>query len=152
MDYNILKDQLKDIENYIPNIPEFPKFKFKGRGIVICAGGANYNRSAFLTVYALQHIFKSKLPIEWYYNGRSEMPEEFEKEIYQNISNIRLIDASLIKHIQGGEQITNLEKYKIKPFALLVSGFEEILYIDSDCVPIKDPEYLFESEEYKKWG
>lgn len=50
---------------------------------------------------------------------------------------------------------TKLRKWKnfqIKADAIVYSSFEEVLYLDSDNVPLRDPTYLFESELYNEHG
>jgi alpha 1,2-mannosyltransferase len=42
--------------------------------------------------------------------------------------------------------------YASKPYALVHSDFEEILVIDADNTPIRNPEYLFDSEPYEETG
>lgn len=141
-----------DIQNFIPTIPEFPPGYYSGRGIVICAGGPKYNPSAYLTVYTLREVLHCDLPIEWYHNGPDEMPDNF-KESIKKFGNIRIIDASLYKTLEGHDApITDLSSYRIKPFAILVSGFAEILLIDADSIPVKNPSFLFDHPTYRKYG
>lgn len=43
-------------------------------------------------------------------------------------------------------------RFQIKAAAVINSSFKEILYLDSDNVPVQDPTFLFETEEYKNTG
>jgi alpha 1,2-mannosyltransferase len=37
---------------------------------------------------------------------------------------------------------------KIKAESIVASSFDEVLYLDSDNVPLRDPAYLFDSDLY----
>lgn len=37
---------------------------------------------------------------------------------------------------------------QIKADAIIASSFEEVLYLDSDNIPLRDPTYLFDAELY----
>jgi len=39
-----------------------------------------------------------------------------------------------------------------KPYALLFTRFREVLLLDSDNLPLRDPTYLFDDEAYRKAG
>jgi alpha 1,2-mannosyltransferase len=42
-----------------------------------------------------------------------------------------------------------VEKYQYKPFAMLFSSFEEILFLDADAFPLEKPEDLFWAEPFR---
>lgn len=42
--------------------------------------------------------------------------------------------------------------WSLKPFAILESSFKEVLFLDSDICPAKDPGYLFDYEPYREKG
>jgi len=41
---------------------------------------------------------------------------------------------------------------QIKADAIIASSFEEVLYLDSDNIPLRDPTYLFDTELYAEEG
>ncbi|OGM42166.1 hypothetical protein ABOM_009159 [Aspergillus bombycis] len=47
---------------------------------------------------------------------------------------------------------TKIEKYQYKPFAMLFSSFEEILFLDADAFPLQKPERAFTSEPFTSKG
>ncbi len=47
---------------------------------------------------------------------------------------------------------TRLPGWAIKPFAIIHSDFREVLYLDSDSVPVRDPQYLFRDPTYLATG
>ena len=46
----------------------------------------------------------------------------------------------------------NVTGWAIKPFAIARSAFAEVLWIDADNVPVRDPSFLFEDTEYIEKG
>ena len=45
-----------------------------------------------------------------------------------------------------------VESYMSKPYSIAYSHFDEILFLDSDNFPLRDPTYLFETDAYKATG
>jgi alpha 1,2-mannosyltransferase len=43
-------------------------------------------------------------------------------------------------------------RYTSKPYAILHSVFDELMVLDADNTPIRNPEYLFDSKEYNETG
>jgi alpha 1,2-mannosyltransferase len=44
------------------------------------------------------------------------------------------------------------KSFHIKGSAFTSSSFTEILYLDSDSIPTRSPEFLFDSKEFKEFG
>jgi len=42
--------------------------------------------------------------------------------------------------------------WPIKPAALMHCQFQNVLFIDADCFPLRNPEFLFETPEFKEYG
>lgn len=40
----------------------------------------------------------------------------------------------------------------MKPYAIIHSRFKEVLWLDADQVPVQNPEFLFETPEFKRLG
>src|SRR5699024_3511317 len=40
----------------------------------------------------------------------------------------------------------------LKPLSILYSHFKEVLYLDADNICSRDPEFLFQTDEYNKYG
>jgi FkbM family methyltransferase len=45
-----------------------------------------------------------------------------------------------------------LNGWELKPYAIINSAFAEVLLLDADNVPVKNPEYLFNTAEYSQFG
>ena len=49
-------------------------------------------------------------------------------------------------------QVQCLGGWELKTYALMHSRFREVLFLDADNVPVKDPSFLFERAEFQKTG
>lgn len=49
-------------------------------------------------------------------------------------------------------QDPNASKFHAKPYAVYHSHFEQVLFLDSDNIPVRDPTYLFDSPEFQQYG
>lgn len=76
--------------------------------------------------------------------------EEYEEHICESVLpslNAKcIIMSDILDAVPGGDQIG---KYQLKPFAMLFSSFEEILFLDADAFPISKPETLFDNEPFR---
>jgi hypothetical protein len=45
-----------------------------------------------------------------------------------------------------------LDGWEVKPYAIAHSRFEEVLFLDCDNVPTRDPSWLFEEDAYRRFG
>src|SRR5262249_51391055 len=45
-----------------------------------------------------------------------------------------------------------LAGWELKPFSVIHSAFREVLYLDADNVPVKDPTFLFDEPRYRECG
>lgn len=119
---------------------------FSERGIVICGGGQKYLPSTWICIRMLRR-HGCTLPIEVWHLGRGEMPIAIEKLLEQY--NVRCVDA-----LQGASPADCkwLSGWPLKCFAILNSRFAEVLLLDADNTPLRNPAFLFESNEYKEHG
>ncbi len=132
-------------EKFIQNIPGYPQ-KYKGRGIVLCAGGVRLFTSAWVCVNMLRKL-GCKLPIQLWHLGEREMDAQM-KGIVKPL-NVECVDAlELRKKIPA----RILNGWEVKPYAILNSPFKEVLLLDADNVPVVNPEFLFSMPQYTKAG
>lgn len=131
---------------FITTIPRYPGH-FDGQGIVI-TGGGKYFVSAFITIRVIRHV-GCRLPIElWYLDG--EMDDEMIDMVAQyggtchNASELARGTGYFLDHWWKG--------WQLKAFALLHSSFREVLMLDADSYPVKDPSFVFDWMPYKETG
>jgi hypothetical protein len=130
-------------EAYIRSIGPYPN-SFAGRGIVVCAGGLTYNTCAWVLIRLLRSL-GCQLPIEvWSYE--SEFDSEWVQLIERYQVVVRFVDSPSLR------RPTRQDGWKLKSKAILQSSFREVLLLDADNVPVRDPSYLFDSIEYQMSG
>jgi hypothetical protein len=117
-----------------------PRKTYSGRGIVISAGGETYFRSAMAVIHVLKRL-ECDLPIELWYLGDSELDGRMLR--IAECWGVRCRDLT-----EAVPKTTKLGGWESKPLSVLHSDFQEVLYLDADCVPVKDPTYLFDSPAY----
>ncbi|MFT5822254.1 MAG: alpha 1,2-mannosyltransferase [Crocinitomix sp.] len=130
----------KNWKSHITTIPEYPG-KFEGKGIVICGGGQLYFTCAWINISMLRKS-GCKLPIELWH-----LEHELTTEIIVQLGELGVICKNINKH-GGGD----LENFALKPFSIINSAFQEILFLDADNNSLVDPTYLFDQPEYLKHG
>ena len=119
------------------------------RGIVI-VGGGKYLPSVYVTVRVLRHV-GCTLPVEvWHFEGEDDA---------RIVSALREYDVEFM----NADEISNQKPFRflrwhwwkgwqLKSFALLNTTFREVLFLDADCYPNCNPEYLFDWPEYREKG
>ena len=131
---------------FVKSIGHYPSRQFRGRGIVICAGGARYFPCAWVCIKMLRRL-RVRLPIEmWALNGGEIDPRI--KELVEPLG-VRCVDASGVRQ---RHPIRILDGWELKPYAILHSRFREVLLLDADNVPVANPVDLFESKAYQLHG
>ena len=127
---------------YLESIPQYPRNRFYGRGIVICGGGLKYFTCAWVCIKRLREI-GCQLPIEVWHDS-SELTEGCITNL-RELGNVTCQDFSKFG-------LNDLKGYMYKPFSILYSDFEEVLSLDADNICVFDPEDLFDLEIYKTNG
>lgn len=125
--------------------PVKPPNGFSGRGIVIGAGGETYFKNAWCVAHHLRK-HGCTLPIQFWYLGFQEMDPNMLEAC--KAVGIECVDATKVP----GKKPRILAGWELKPFSVIHSPFEEVLYLDADSFPARNPEYLFDLPEYKELG
>jgi hypothetical protein len=134
-------------EKYLAAVPTYPKKRYHGRGVVIAGGGDRFFPSLYVTIRALRHV-GCVLPIQvWYLGRNAEMPER--RRALLAPFQVDCIDADKVRRRHAARR---LDGWELKVFATLHSPFEELLYLDADSYPCRNPEFLFEQNDYKARG
>tara|TARA_Y100001973_G_scaffold106824_1_gene188478 strand:- start:2781 stop:3668 length:888 start_codon:yes stop_codon:yes gene_type:complete len=118
----------------------------QAKGIVICAGGDLYNRLAYNLVFCLRQL-KCKLPIQIWH-----LPTE-ECSVWSDI--FRTLDADSINAqvvAENKKVACPMGGWQLKPFAVTHSTFRDVLLLDADNMPTKNPTYLFETPAFHSTG
>lgn len=123
-----------------------PPADFKGRGIIICGGGLRYFPSAWVCIRILRRL-GCTLPIELWHLGHRELPMDLADLL--SPLNVRCVDAFALRRRHPARR---LKGWELKCYAILHSRFKEVLFLDADNVPVVNPKFLFDSEEFQRTG
>ena len=117
----------------------------KMRGIVTTAGGPLYFLNAYLNCRLLREK-GCRLPIEWFFLGAEMTPAQIREA--RKIPDLRLVDL--------GGNCKDCAKgnggWQSKIEAIAESRFDDVLFLDADCFPVRDPAYLFDAPLFKEHG
>lgn len=120
---------------------------FAGQGIVICAGGPRIFTNAYVLIHVLRRHLTCRLPIEVWHFGPAELSARM-AELLRELE-AQPVDASAAMRLQP----PNLSHpWQLKPYAIKWSQFREVLYLDADQVPARDPTEVFAWPQYKEAG
>lgn len=125
----------------------YPSQRFKGDGIVICAGGASVFTNAFVLIHVLRRFLRCALPIEVWHFGESELSARM-RVLLQGL-HVDTVDADVVLASRG---LDLQDGWQLKSFALAESRFERVLLLDSDVVPERDPTEVFTWPEFRASG
>lgn len=125
--------------------PPIPPYNPKTKGIVSTAGGFYLP----VLVISLRMIRQtgSTLPMEVFLATEVEY-EPYICDVVLPSLNARCVILSQI--LQASP--IKIEKYQFKPFAMLFSSFEEILFLDADAFPLEKPDLLFTHDPFTSTG
>ncbi|KAJ8131768.1 hypothetical protein O1611_g1856 [Lasiodiplodia mahajangana] len=119
--------------------------KNAGRGIVLTAGD-DQAKYLLTTIYTFREL-GCDLPIEIMYLGDPDLGEDHRFEL-ESLPGVTTRDISQMVDDDGWK----LAGWAIKPFAMLLSSFREVIFIDADSFFFRDPAKLFDDPDYKKTG
>jgi hypothetical protein len=123
-----------------PTVPNL-----SGKGIIIAAGGP-FVPSAYVVVRLLRNL-GTTLPIEIWHAGEDEIPSWARRAIEP--WGVTLHD---VMPFCPARTQSEMRGWPIKAAALKNSKLREVLFLDADCFPLRNPEFLFESAEYLSHG
>ena len=132
-------------KHLIPNIPTMPQNIFSGRGVVMLSGGEKLQYAA--TSLGMLQLLGSRLPVELWMLNHTSTKEDWCAELAIQGVACRFISD----YVQNATEIFEFA-HQHTALALLFSSFAEILYLDSDTMPVKNPDNIFDSEAYTNTG
>jgi len=132
-------------ERFEQRISTYPK-RYGGRGIVICAGGVKYFTCAWVCLNMLRRL-GCTLPVQLWYLGKEELDDDMRALVAP--LGAECVDAH---RLRKRWPMRRLGGWELKPYAMVHSPFQEVLFLDADNVPVVNPEYLFETPEYREHG
>lgn len=134
---------------------EYPKDKFFGRGIVIAGGAAprphkGLDHGYFPCVWVCVNKIRAlgcNLPIQVWHLG----PEEMDPYLSRLLArlDVETVDA---RNVELKHPARILAGWELKPYSVLWSDFQEVLFIDADNHALYDPTVLFDDPHYQHFG
>ncbi|CAI5740527.1 unnamed protein product [Hyaloperonospora brassicae] len=104
--------------------------------------------SVYALIRTLRELMHCQLPIEVWYR-----PDEM-RDVP---AGLKTLEDMAEKDAVGGLTIRAIDdlravRYATKVHAIYNSAFDHVLFLDADNVPVRDPTFLFESEEFVRTG
>ncbi len=126
------------------SLPPYPDH-YKGRGVVI-AGGGRYLPCVWVTVKKLRYL-GCTLPVQVWHLGEGEMDPFFSRLLAP--LGAQTVDA---RRMEAQVPARILRGWELKGYATAFCPFQEVLFLDADCVPLRNPEECFRWPEYQERG
>lgn len=159
-----LKAMMKSHQNVVKNLPsKAPKGVYSGNGIVY-VGGGKYNWLTLLSIKSVRDL-GSQLPIEILIPSLEEFESNLCFKIFPQFNAKCILLPRALNKYPGSNQAEDKENtdddifkkfdfkgYQYKALAILLSSFENVLFLDSDNIPVRNPDALFESEPFTSHG
>jgi ADP-heptose:LPS heptosyltransferase len=132
-------------ERFMRSVSLYPG-GFRGRGIVICAGGVRHFTNAWVCIRMLRRL-GCGLPIQLWHLGRREMDAQMQALVAP--FNVQCVDATIVRRRHPARI---LRGWELKPYSILHCPFREVLLLDADNVPVVNPEFLFDAPQFRQTG
>ncbi len=135
------------LEQRLRTLEPYPAGRFAGKGIVIPAGGPDLFTNAYVLIRLLRITHGCALPIDVWHFGPAEMSPRMKYLLRELAVDTVDAEAVLAEHpaaIRSG--------WPLKPYALMWSRFEQVLMLDADQVPLRDPADLFDGKDFRATG
>ena len=128
--------------------PYMHKHQNIGRyGVVMLVTRKSF-KMAYANIITLRSF--SDIAIEIFHYGELRMAQEI---VFSNMKGVNVVNLKdLVFVSQPIQFVDNERNYQLKSAALLASQFDDILFLDTDNVPVKDPIPFFHMPEYLKFG
>lgn len=121
----------------------YPQGLYSGRGIVMLAGG-RYSGYAATGLGMLREI-GCTLPVEVWMKDKKEEKSGWCQELRkEGMVCRRLSDYMDVSKMEHG--------YQLKILSILFSSFEQVLFLDGDNVPVRNPNGVFDSKSFTDTG
>ncbi|KAL8649250.1 MAG: hypothetical protein Q9210_004513 [Variospora velana] len=128
----------------VQGLPDYPRKAFAGRGIAILAGG-RYSEFAATTLSMIR-LTESSLPVEIWMKDRSEEKAGWCDDLLTQGAVCRFISDYM------ADMSAFSIHYQLKAPVIMFSTFAEVLYLDSDNIPVVNPDAVFEAPLYIETG
>ena len=145
----------RQLEGFRAGLGAYPPNAFGGRGIAMVGGGSKYTALGLLGVLQLRRRGCS-LPVEMFF-AADEFPTG---DLIEDLGELGVRARKLPRPGADGDAGADggddgpygLGRFALKVVALLAASFEEVLLLDTDNLPLADPEFIFDDPGYAAAG
>ena len=162
------ESDLKSVLHFVPPSYEAHKEFFGGVGVVMTSGGKRLPSAIGSAMYMRMELH-SNIPVEiWYDSSETEPTHElisicesqdiFLRRIPENYGlqrfhwERRWTRLSVDKNRRSFSEVlpASAVYMALKPYAILLSSFDTVIFLDDDAIPIVDPLYLHQIMQTEK--
>jgi hypothetical protein len=140
-------DTTEAIAERLASLEPYPMGRFSDRGIVVCVGGVLMFANAYVLVRVLRDTLQCALPIQLWHLGPRELSPVM-RSLLEGLG-VEPIDADAVRATHPARIA---DGWQLKPYAVLNSRFQEVLLLDADQVPVRDPTEVFRWAQYLRTG
>lgn len=128
-----------------------PPYQPGSRGVVTTAGGP-YLPIALVSIRMLREA-GSMLPVEVFLASREEYDAFICDEVLPGLNARCLLLQDIFEYDRSSRgSRSDLKHYQFKIMSILFSSFEQVLFLDSDCFPLDNPDFLFDHRPFTETG
>lgn len=146
-----IESRTEEWRAHLSALPEYPVGRFSGRGVIVVAGG-RYLEPALVMIKMLRQS-GCNLRVQVWHLGKEEMTESNRALLEPwNVETRDFRDFVGDESLKAIPANVGMRLFQLKPLAMLHSDLEDVLLLDSDNCPVRDPTYLFDSPEFSDVG
>ncbi|CAH2350080.1 alpha-1,2-mannosyltransferase Mnn5p [[Candida] railenensis] len=150
----VIEELKKKHAGMLKNLPKSLPY-VNGKNGIVFIGGGKFSWLTYVSLMGLRNT-GSKLPVEVILPSYADYEEEvnFCTEILPRLNAVCVV----IPEVMGPGALslqskkTKFQNYQFKSLALMVSSFQNVLLLDSDNIPLANPDSLFESSMFAQNG
>jgi hypothetical protein len=143
MPVEVIKKHQKNWKSFIKNVQR--PYSSGKRGIIYTSY-SGVLKQTLISINMLRTM-GCELDVEIYYYGTEFTKTQIDK--LEAIPGAKTFDLKKLKS-QFKFHRTTHKMYEIKGAAILLSDFDQVLYLDSDNIPVRDPTFLFDTDAFKE--
>jgi hypothetical protein len=154
---NVRRAHIRLLEQAIDGCPPYPKGRYHGCGIVTCvsakpgwSSGKNLPQGYFPGAWVLVNELRRlgcDLPITFAHLCAAE----WDPQLTRLVRPLG-VDVLDLQQAARRDPMRILAGWETKIFAIQQSPYEEVMFLDADNVPIRNPAFLFDDPHYQDTG
>ncbi|ORY46853.1 hypothetical protein BCR33DRAFT_736370 [Rhizoclosmatium globosum] len=114
---------------------------------IVMTGGDGQIETLIHSIVALRTIMKCDLPIEVHFAGEYDLSHEMSESL-RVLPNVTPIDLMKI----FPDELYAIASWSVKPFAILASSFQKVIFLDADALFFQDPSTLTGFNSFTQYG